>query len=439
MLGLSSEISMTIDAAPGVPSHIALLLNENFDLGRPDRVVKKLKEMAGELQDQAQSSQSASVADIATNPLDTTIVLSGGLDLFSGVGACQAFECRLNYVDEVARSVVLMADKVTLHDYFEEFFLSIKRRPTKADVYPILSDFYVLQRLRPLIEAGLVKFLRTSLPICLSCIDEFDARVDAIADELVASFVGLVNVDRSGVHPVIDSGPLFEPSLMFTASKSGASGLSDTQLIRDVIREVVRVTIWDARDASFCDGVLFSNARIGLIGLLNADGRQSTPAAVRKFEAHGAANLPWVRGLTIEQTIQLRSEARNALPALRAMLGRRLKDAASQDGSLEPDYIRELREQAVEVRNELELVTTRSSSFRRNVTGVVGLGIAAFGAAIDSPLAAAVGLMGTLNLLHQMPEPEHKKEDLLKRRPAYVLIAAQDILAHKNNKNGVNP
>lgn len=419
-----------IDPAPGIPPHIALLLNEQFDLGNPAKVVRKLKSMAGELRDQAQAGHAIYANELIMDHEKATVVLSGGLDLFSGIGACQALQCRLSYVDEVARSVVLMADQVALHDHFESFILSLKRRPVTGDVYPLLADFYVLQRLRPLIEAGLVKFLRTNIPVCNSCLNFFDSRVDAITDELVTTFAKQIVVDRSGAEPVIDSGDLFTPQLLYTCAREGVSEIPDSQLIREVIHPVVRAAMWDARDAALCDGLVFSNSRIGLAGLLHADDKRLNQADFQALEANNAANLPWIRGLTIEQTLQLRNEACNALPALRAFLGKRIKNASLGDGSIEPDYVAELREQAVEVRNELQLVTTRSRSLRRNVTGIVGLGIAAIGAAVDSPIGAALGLMGTLNLIHQMPEPEHKQEQLLKRRPAYVLIAAQDILAH---------
>ena len=194
----------------------------------------------------------------------------------------------------------------------------------------------------------------------------------------------------------------------------------------------VRKALWDARDASLTNGVVFSNSRLGASGLLYQEGQRLDEKALSVYSARRAAELPWVRGLSVAQTLQLREEASTALPALRAFLARRLASRpheSSGSGGLE--LIEELREQAIDVRSELEIASTKSKSLRRNATGVVGLGIAALSVAVESsPLPAVASLLTTLGLIHQMPAPDTEHVQRLRARPGYVLVAAADILEH---------
>ena len=82
-----------IDAGPGIPPHIALLLNEEFDFSDPRLVARKLRSMLRDLKDQAEPSSFQPLDTLGENASEFRAVLSGGLDLFSNDGACQEFAC----------------------------------------------------------------------------------------------------------------------------------------------------------------------------------------------------------------------------------------------------------------------------------------------------------------------------------------------------------
>jgi hypothetical protein len=368
-----------------------------------------------------------------SNPREFDVVLSGGLDLFGRMGACVDFGCRVNYGDQIARTIALMADRVSVHDFLGDRILD-SNRPTNAELDQFLDEVRLLHRLRPLISNGLLGFRSPMLALCSGCASEFERRVSETSRTLYAELGGSMKVVR---HPdgsaSIHTGILFDPNIVVVAHSRYASENSDEQLLVGQIYEAVRHTLWDARDASWRGGTLFSNSKVGLSGLLSQEGRFQGSEYLRALEGHRAAQLPWVSGLTVEQTLQLREEAAIALPRLREFLARHLA-ARPHDGShptQQSEYIHELREQAAEVRAELQMATTRSPSLARNTIGILGLGIAALGFATEvAPALVLTPLLTTLGLLHKFRRDDSNHEGEAMAKPGYVLVAAEQILAH---------
>ena len=424
-----------VEPSVGVPAHIALLLNESFDLNNPASVRRKLKGMASELRDQAESSQPVFTYDLQDDPREFRVVLSGGLDLFAREGACQAPPCRLEYAAQVARSIALMADRVTLHDFMGEAFLDLRRRPKNEEVEALVPDLYVLKLLAPLVEAGVLQFVSPFSPTCAGCIAEFDRQAEETTSAVLRDFPCSFSVERRPEYAVVDCGDMFDPPLVVRVDNSHADEASDDELVRWMALRSVRAALWGARDAAMLGGSLFSNSPMGLSGLLRQEGRPLSHANLQAFAGQRAANLPWVQGLSVAQTLELRQEARSALPSLREFLARKLvaQPLGANDGK--PDeYIAELREQAAAVRAELSIATSKTPSLRRSATGIVGLGISALSLATEGPATALTTLLTTLGLIHQVPGAGEGHQQLLKAKPGYVLVAAQDILAHARGR-----
>jgi hypothetical protein len=138
-----------------------------------------------------------------------------------------------------------------------------------------------------------------------------------------------------------------------------------------------------------------------------------------------------VSGLDIEQTIQLRAEASQALPLFREFLASKLSARSKRDGEQNwEDCVAELRYQSEEVRSELKQVTARSGSLQRNAKGILGMGISVLGFAVEGPITALTTLLSTLGLLHGGPHLPPDSAMSATARPGFVLVAAQDILAH---------
>jgi hypothetical protein len=419
-----------IDPSPGVPPHIALLLNEDFDLSDYAKTKKKLRELFPDLVNQARICPHNNVISIESKPTDFTVVLSGGLDLFRGDGACQNLTCRISYADQISRSVALIADKVAMLDNFSTQIISAGKRPKREDLDRILLDLVILKRLGPLVGAGLLKFISPTLAVCSGCLSEFDRRVDSISNELSKKYSDRIMVDRSRDYVFIDSSPLFDPPFDVILSNSFSSGKSDFDISEYVIRQCVRGALWDARNAGMAGGALFSNSRCGIDALMHGDGRVISRGDFRIFEGQRAASLPWVKGLTVDQVIELREEAGAALPPLREFMARRLSPGVTGDLGNSDDWIAELREQAAEVESVLHAITSKKSSFGRNAKGVVGMVISAVGFAAEGGVQALGSLLDTLGLVHDSQGDDSPHVSQLKAKPGYVLVAAKDILAH---------
>lgn len=419
-----------IEPTKGVPAHIALLLNEQFDWGDPVRVVRTLKGMVRELKRQAEVASFDTAADLQSGPTEFKAVLSGGLDLFSGYGACQQVICRMGYAAQTARSIILMADQVTVHDFFQERILGLRDRPTNDELFPLVADLHVLQILSPVIEEGLFRFISPFMPACKHCISAFDDKVEALTNQLLESREGEISVEKDEQYFAIDTQDAYDPPLVIRFDPEFGKKKSGKDLLAIVLRMAVRTALWDARDASLMSGTMFSNSAVGVSALLAEDGRSLTRPEFRVFAGQRAADLPWVAGLTVQQTIDLRNEASSALPNFREFLARRLGAKEDQDAASWDECVAELREQAQEVRSELELVTRKSASLRRNANGILGLTVSAACFAAEGPSAALGGLLGTLGLLHSMPTSEPHPAQVLKAKPGFLLVAAQDILGH---------
>lgn len=420
-----------VEPGPGLPSHIALLLNEEFDLSDPRLVARKLRSMVRELKDQAEVGSFVPLPGLSEGESEFRAVLSGGLDLFASHGACQAHACRMGYADQIARTVALMADRVTAHDYFFESIHDLRSRPTNEELSRLVSDVAVLHRIRPLIEMGLLRFTSPSMPLCRSCLAEFAERVQSLGDQAVARFGDQLSVERSEEGGHIGLSALYDPPLHIHFPASFLSPRSDDEIKAYFIHQAVRSTLWDARSAAWVSGSVFSNSPVGISALLSAEGVGLSPPELRLFAAERTANLPWVAGLTIEQTLDLRDAASQALPRLREFMARRLSGTGEAGRGLSwIDTVSELREQAEEVRSELELATTRSRPLARNAVGILGLAVSAACLVTDGPGSALGGLIGTLGLVHGMSGGTQHHLAELQTRPGYVLVAARDILEH---------
>lgn len=423
-----------IEPAPGIPPYIAMLLNEDFWSLTPIQAVRKLRGMLRDLKDQVRASDPiATLPDVGHSASGFSVTLSGALDLFGREGVCPELRCRMQSTTQIARSISLLADRVTLTDYFGEMILGL-RRPTNDQLFILVQDILILHLLRPLIEAGLLRFRSPWIPACQSCISFFENRVEALSGQVLEVFRDQIKVVRHGEIVEVDTGPMFDPPVFYTA-RGAAATKEDEAIVQSLVHKCIRSSMWDARDAGFTHGAVFSNSRIGLAGILAEEGRMfGGGRGVTAFEGHRAAQLPFVSGLNIQQVLQLREEAHEALPALRAFLASRLCASESQAGSATsvPDYVSELQVQAVDVRTELKLATSRSSSLARNTIGILSLGVCAYGLAMEGMgrAAGAAQLLTTLGLLHQMNGPDHTQIDRLRAKPGYVLVAAEALLSH---------
>jgi len=318
---------------------------------------------------------------------------------------------------------------VVMHDFvFDKILLSDAR--SNASIDSLLADVVVLKVMKPLIEQNLIVFEPPFIAACSHCLAEVDSQISSITEQMYSKFRDSMKAGRSkDGRTFIDSGPLYNPPLYFYPGTTRGSP------IRQLVEQCVRAAILDVASAANTGGAIFSNSPIGMAAVLASEGRFSGPQGMRALSAQRAGSLPWVRGLSITQTLELRREAKQALPQLREFLARNLGAidlTSGGQGTTEAHYIAELREQSEAVKAELQLVTSKRSRLAKNSLGIGILGISALGLATDKIdlSTAALALFGALSSLRATNSSHEEHAARQKSRPGYVLVAAETILQH---------
>lgn len=180
---------------------------------------------------------------------------------------------------------------------------------------------------------------------------------------------------------------------------------------------------------SLTGGSIISNSKIGLAGLLQSEGRFVSHSALKLLDNEREFSIPWVSSLTPAQILELRAEASGALPLFREKLFQ-IMSASTSGGKSPKEQIFELREHAEQVRAELQRTQKHSAKYWKVTYGLLGIGLSAYGVATDQVVPGVGGLLPILQLLIGHKASHESAIDSQLHKPAYVLLKAQDILAH---------
>lgn len=426
-----------IESLPNVPPALLLLCQELARCDSWREMRRRVRGMFSELRSQSEAFEIESVArEGGKDSPSFEIHLHGALDLLSGDG-CQAPQCRFAAADKVARSFGLLSDRVWMTDLLSEQFTDSERM-TNARIDKAITDAIVLAKLLPLIKAGIVQFRSPWMPACASCSSEFEAHVDRLTAPITEQFLSTIKIkrQREGGYE-LNFGECTEPPLIYTSPAiAGQSRRGPARKIAAPwVRKELRATLWAAREAALTGGAVASNSRVGLAGLLRAEGRSLSPQTAIYFERERGIVLPWVSELDATQIVQLRTEASTALPRLREKLhaAMSVSDTTLKSSAGHDQIIAELREQAVDVRAELELKRRTGARFWKGTYGILGLGVSAYGIASEQLLPGVGGLLPILQLLIAHKAGHETDVARLKQKPGFVLVRAQDLLAHADS------
>ena len=418
---------------PNVPPALPMILDGIASSTSPTDARRRLRAMLRDLQDQSQIFEIENVERLKNrNPISFDVHLHGALDLLSNVG-CQRLECRFKAADHIAQSFGLMADRVWLTDTLSERLLGIGRA-TNEKIDRIIADVMVLARLVPLIATGIVRFRSPWVPACKDCIAEFEHRVLDSAKKVVTVFRPDIQLGRTKLgEQFVDTGQCFEPPLFFHFLSQGKRDRKT--VATNLITETISSALWVAREAAWTGGLLASNSRVGLAGLLEQEGRLLSRTELLLLDREREFSIPWVNSLNALQIVQLREEAAMALPAFREYVAKALQVSELSDLSRQSpaSVIAELRQQASDVRAELKAKQKFSAKYWKVTFGVLGLGLSAYGIANDQILPGVGGILSVLQLLIGHKTSHGADVEKLKSKPAFVMVKAQDILAHASS------
>lgn len=355
----------------------------------------------------------------------------GALDLLSGRG-CIDVDCRIAAAERLARSLGLIADRIWLTDHLSEEVITLGRATNEA-IDQLMHHAVALAPLLPLMKAGIVRFRSPWIATCDSCTNAFEANIERAAQEVLRLFYRQIKIeDMGGGRYYAHTGRVFEPPVVLHGFQDDGSVPSRRDFAERFVAREIRQVFWASREATFTGGVVFSNSRVGLAGMLHCDNRLPQRATdLRGLEDSRAFDLPWVSLLSPSQILELRQEASTAIPVFRELLARATRFSGADEVRNSPaELIEQLRAQAEEVRAELKATQSKSARYWRTAYGLLGLGISAYGVATDQALAGLGGLLPILQLLIEHRTSHEAEQEKLKTRPGYVLVKARDLLAH---------
>jgi hypothetical protein len=359
--------------------------------------------------------------------------LHGALDITMGLG-CVAPECRIALAERLARSLGLLADRVWISDTLTPTFLDFGRA-TNAKLDEVMYDVLALSHLLPLISEGIVRFRPTAISTCSACSSEFEKQLEPVADKLSKIFRKEFRFqERSDGRTAVLTGRCFEPPMIY----GGVPGFLEAyptanSFARAQIEREVRSILWVAREASMTSGSILSNSRLGLAGLLHQEGRLKDRRTLMLLDRDRNINIPWVSELSASQIIQLRNEASEALPSFRIQLAKALTISDDELSPADSSIIEGLRDQALEVKAELQARRKYSARFWKVTYGMLGLGLSAYGVATDQVMPGIAGILPVLQLLISHKTGFESDGAKLSTRPGYVLVKAEELLAHNHN------
>jgi hypothetical protein len=425
----------TIEDLANVPPALYLLLHEISKFESWPDMRKCVRGMLRDLRDQSEGWVDNDLKQISEsqNSLRFEMHLHGELDLLSGDG-CGNFDCRLKAADRIARSAALISDRVWLSDTLSTQFLDFGRA-TNEKIDNVIRDALVLVRLLPLIHAGIIKFRLPYIQICSSCAANFVSETGCSSKKVTQIFrrdFQLEALPDEGFF--LNTGKCINPSISILLHHSPE--IKAKPNLRDVAEEFVvdqlRSTLLVAREASLTGGSIFTNSRVGLAGLLQIEGRLLDRRTLLLMDKEREFSVPWVSELDAKQILQLREEASTALPLFREKMAKAMSISSLDtiSNSTPSMFIEELREQAAEVRAELNIKRKHSSRYWKTTYGLLGLGLSAYGIATDQITPGIGGLLPILQLLINHKSGHEAEVSKLTSRSSYVLVKAQDILAH---------
>jgi hypothetical protein len=315
----------------------------------------------------------------------------------------------------------------------------------------VLVQMSILSGQLPLVRAGILKFSNPVFSICTGCRDELRQRVKRAADSIIAEYLSEIDFRLVGNNIEIDAEPFDYTGLILRRrlTRTDKARLKRGDSLKTLGRPGVALRV--ARSVY--------ETLLSMVAPLPADtttilGSRASLLAIRKvgdylvptkelahWEASRAMDVPWVKELTLDQVLQLREKASHALPRFRSRMASGIADTTAA----KPDQMRKivdtLREESLEVNEELRALNFGRGERFRNMAGALALTISLYGFAAEFvPAAAALtGLMSALALIHQDGRKAHHERDRLQARPGFVLLKAKELLMHADRAKVGDP
>ncbi|SRR6266446_390798 len=453
-----------MDKLPDLPPTIELLLREGLQsLVSVDALAKLLKGgFLHALRTQAEFSLgrwSYSDAQRVSPTGELVVVPSGALSPFTSSQKCAAISCRIDSARAFAKTIGLYSDYAIVPDLFSGLVLSEEDPDVAARLFDELS---VLNELLPLVREGIIRFGRPGMPLReehaeqqLKKTRETVRQATHSLVEAVAKGFRLVLREVPGPvdHLVFENPILRGPNdplnshillpkarsrrivQMYRRRAGGVLPREATKMLLPLMEEALETDVEDLllqlMLAERAHAILTTGSHMDALLLRHV----RSPISAREtedWERIRTVQLPWVKDLGVAEVVQLRHEARLALPRLRSFLSTRLGqgDAAQPDGV---EVARELEAEAAQIQGELEAWRKAYGPRFALGFGALGIGLVVYGLAHDAMMAAGAAVFSGIGKVYGELLTEKIETAKLRSRPSFVLLQARELLKHRSH------
>jgi hypothetical protein len=345
---------------------------------------------------------------------------------------CAHIDCRMLHIDRLSRFAVLYADEVLIHTRLHDY-PTVPQHALAVARDHVVDDLMVLQPIRPLLSAGLIRISRPKRAFCALHAPPIlkDGKLERLRAELQLAFSQNISatynpVDRfihvQGPATLLEH-PFFRPldpnrSIDLTGERDASRReIVGGETLRNIVDDLTHSVLDDSVQHSVVSawyGIHYLTNRsidFTVLQAANSPDQQSFTRAVAEGFTHA---LPTLEVVNLDQLLKLRRAEGESFRVYRDALSRVLRDLRPADEhhirQAFEDVIRpELNKIDLVVRNERHRI---ARSLKTNVilgAGVVSVGLSAGLFAPDAgKLLAELGgfgfALGALNKLNQLFE-----------------------------------
>jgi len=319
---------------------------------------------------------------------DSSFVMSADREfnpLADGAATCLREGCRLKRARLFAAAAGLYSDYVVIQDsvttWFAEEYFDADWTWARLKV-----DLQILRTWKPLIADGTIRFSHPHAGMCPICLAHADVVAKRATLELLKDFAGDFSAHLSS-DPTKRSLHLELPmdtslhvptqwAFDLTSSEEEELRACPPETLRDIaLRRYAEVLAPDTEAeymnlvaAEHVGAIVLSRSVLHSIRLQYIRDATGEQVGVRTEVPQYELPLSWLSELNATQIAILRSEATEALPRLRTLMRLWTRDRGTMG-----DHIRELSEQATEVRAELNALYRRKERHFASITGLTTL------------------------------------------------------------------
>jgi len=448
-----------MDQSSNYPPAIQLLFSEGLhQLTSGSALLEALNRrgLGKDLRNQAEYSiREWPYADVkATSPSGEFVVApSNSLSPMMLGNKCPALSCRLNSARRFARSVGLYADRAMIVDSISPELTGDGVTNDRVALH-ILGDLRAIEELDPLFKAGVLSFTGPGHAFCEHCQPQLTEVGRNVTEKLLRTLLedaSVVNVLTGRNHAMVEvmlpaydaTFKSVELQMSRVEAKPFASlchGRRPRKLpphlleklqagFRDDVANMLKTLAAEVVSAEKTGAVVVAGMRAEaqtLRYLLDAVGPK---AQINDWERARSVSLPWINELSVANVVQLRAQAKRALPVLRTRLAKELSQGSE---TTVESVASDLAFEAAEVEAELDACSSASGGGVRFSIVSLGLAFVLYGLHVGGGpgiAATAIGtLVAALNAMHPQAAKEKLEGEKLRGKPAFALVKARELL-----------